>query len=76
MWFSFNLPLYFWMKQSEDVKRAGYDLEAAREDLNSIKVRTAAKVTILGGMRSSTTRTRWSIGILSCRSSVTHSMRR
>ncbi len=45
--FSFNLPLYFWMKQSEDVKRAGYDLEAAREDLNSIKVRTAAKVTIL-----------------------------
>jgi cobalt-zinc-cadmium efflux system outer membrane protein len=47
VWFSFNLPLYFWMKQSEDVKRAGYDLEAAREDLNSIRVRTAAKVTIL-----------------------------
>ena len=47
VWFTFNLPLYFWMKQSEDVKRAGYDLEAAREDLNSIKVRTAAKVTIL-----------------------------
>jgi outer membrane protein TolC len=47
VWFGFNLPLYFWIKQSEDVKRAGYDLEAAREDLNSIKVRTAAKVTIL-----------------------------
>jgi cobalt-zinc-cadmium efflux system outer membrane protein len=47
VWVTFNLPIYFWLKQNEDVKRAGYDLEAAREDLNSIKTRTAAKVTIL-----------------------------
>ena len=44
---SFNLPLFFWMKQSEDVKRAKFDLEAAREDLSSVKNETAADVTIL-----------------------------
>ncbi|HEY1851746.1 MAG TPA: TolC family protein [Candidatus Binataceae bacterium] len=42
-----NLPVFFWLKQNEDVKRAGYNLEAAREDLNSIKNQTAAIVTTL-----------------------------
>jgi outer membrane protein, heavy metal efflux system len=47
VWISFNLPLFFWMKQNEDVARAGYDLEAAREDLESLRIDTAARVTIL-----------------------------
>jgi len=25
VWVTFNLPIYFWLKQNEDVKRAGYD---------------------------------------------------
>jgi len=44
---AFNAPLFFWLKQSEDVQRASYDLEAAREDLSSIKNQTAAQVTTL-----------------------------
>ncbi len=44
---SFNLPLFFWIKQNEDVKRANYNLDAAREDLNSIRNQTAAIVTTL-----------------------------
>lgn len=44
---AFNAPLFFWLKQNEDVTRAGYDLEAAREDLSSIKNQTAALVTTL-----------------------------
>jgi len=44
---AFNAPLFFWLKQNEDVQRAGYDLEAAREDLSSIKNQTAAQVTTL-----------------------------
>jgi outer membrane protein, heavy metal efflux system len=47
IWISFNLPLFFWMKQNEDVKRASYDLEAAREDLGGIRNQTAGEVTIL-----------------------------
>ena len=39
--------MFFWLKQNEDVKRAGYDLEAARDDLNSIRNQTAAIVTTL-----------------------------
>ena len=35
------------MKQNEDVARAGDDLEAAREDLESLRINTAARVTIL-----------------------------
>lgn len=42
---AFNLPIFFWMKQNEDAKRAGYDLEAAREDFTSIRNQTAAAVT-------------------------------
>jgi cobalt-zinc-cadmium efflux system outer membrane protein len=43
----FNVPIFFWFKQSEDVKRAGFDLEAARSDLDSIRSQTAANVTVL-----------------------------
>jgi cobalt-zinc-cadmium efflux system outer membrane protein len=44
---SFNAPVFFWIKQDEDVKRAGYDLSAASEDLDSIRSQTAAGVTTL-----------------------------
>jgi outer membrane protein TolC len=44
---SFNVPVFFWLKQNEDVKRAGYDLEAARDDLGSLRSQTAATVTTL-----------------------------
>jgi outer membrane protein TolC len=43
----FNIPIFFWLHQKEDVTRAGYDLAAAREDLTSIKVQTAGQVTTL-----------------------------
>src|SRR5271157_1226142 len=43
----FNMPVFFWLKQREDVTRAGYDLEAARYDMGSIKNQTAATVTTL-----------------------------
>jgi outer membrane protein, heavy metal efflux system len=46
-WIGFNLPLFFWMKQNEDIKAARFDLEAAREDLNGIRNQTAGQVTIL-----------------------------
>jgi outer membrane protein, heavy metal efflux system len=42
-----NVPIFFWFKQREDNTRAGYDLEAARQDLNSIVNQTAAQVTTL-----------------------------
>ena len=44
---AFNLPVFFWLKQNEDVKRANYNLEAARDDLSSIKSQTGALVTTL-----------------------------
>jgi outer membrane protein, heavy metal efflux system len=47
IWISFNLPLFFWMKQNEDIKRARFDLEAAREDLSGVRNQTAGEVTIL-----------------------------
>jgi outer membrane protein TolC len=43
----FNVPVFFWLKQNEDVVRAKADLEAARFDLASIKSQTAAVVTTL-----------------------------
>jgi outer membrane protein, heavy metal efflux system len=43
----FNVPVFFWLKQNEDVKKAGYDLEAAHDDLGSIRSQTAATVTTL-----------------------------
>ncbi len=45
--FAFNLPVFFWLKQNEDVKRADADVEAARGDLESIHSQTAASVTNL-----------------------------
>jgi outer membrane protein, heavy metal efflux system len=42
-----NLPVFFWLKQNEDVKRASDNLDAARNDLNSIRNQTAAIVTTL-----------------------------
>ena len=44
---SFNAPVFFWLKQEEDVKRAQFDLAAAREDLDSIRSQTVAGVTNL-----------------------------
>ncbi len=43
----FNLPVFFWIKQREDVRRAASDLEAARDDLGAIRSQTAAQVTAL-----------------------------
>ena len=40
----FNLPIFFWAK-NEDIKRAHQDLDAAREDLESIRIQTAGQVT-------------------------------
>ncbi len=43
---SFNMPIFFWAK-NEDIKRARQDLDAAREDLHSIRIQTAGTVTTL-----------------------------
>jgi outer membrane protein, heavy metal efflux system len=43
----FNLPIFFWMKQDEDVVRAKANLQAARSDQALIKIQTAAAVTTL-----------------------------
>ncbi len=42
-----NVPIFFWLRQREDNARAVYDLDAAREDLNSVVNQTAAQVTNL-----------------------------
>jgi cobalt-zinc-cadmium efflux system outer membrane protein len=42
----FNLPIFFWAK-NEDISRARKDLDAAREDLESIHTQTAGQVTAL-----------------------------
>ncbi|HTT75147.1 MAG TPA: TolC family protein [Candidatus Binataceae bacterium] len=43
----FNVPIFYWLKQNEDVKKAGYDLEAAHDDLGAIRSQTSATVTTL-----------------------------
>src|SRR5208282_3318690 len=43
----FNLPVFFWMKQDEDVVRAKANLQAARSDQALIKIQTAAAVATL-----------------------------
>jgi outer membrane protein, heavy metal efflux system len=43
----FNVPIFFWMRQREDVARARTDLAAARSDLLSIRSQTAANVTTI-----------------------------
>jgi cobalt-zinc-cadmium efflux system outer membrane protein len=47
VWIAINLPLFFWMKQREDVTRAGYDLEAARADLDALRINTAGRIAVL-----------------------------
>ena len=42
-----NLPIFFWIKQREDVQSAEYSLKAARADLSSIRSQTEANVTQL-----------------------------
>ena len=43
----FNVPIYFWWHQREDVEKSLHDLAAARDDLGSVKNQTAAAVTTL-----------------------------
>ena len=43
----FNLPVFFWIKQREDVTSAEFALKAARADLSSIRSQTEANVTQL-----------------------------
>ena len=43
----FNLPVFFWIHQKEDVTSAQYALDAARENLKLIRSQTAANVTQL-----------------------------
>ena len=43
--FGFNLPVFFWIHQNEDVKAAQYSLQAARSNLKLIRSQTAAAVT-------------------------------
>ena len=43
----FNLPVFFWIHQREDVKSAEYSLEAARSNLRLIRSQTAATVTTI-----------------------------
>jgi len=40
-----TMPIFFWYRQKEDVERARFDLEAARQDVRSIRLQTAAQVT-------------------------------
>jgi outer membrane protein TolC len=43
----FNLPVFFWLKQDEDVARAKSNLQAARSDQALIRIQTAAAVATL-----------------------------
>jgi outer membrane protein, heavy metal efflux system len=44
---TFNVPIFFWLHQNEDIKQADYDLQAARDSLDLIRSQTAATVTTL-----------------------------
>ncbi|MGC2493991.1 TolC family protein [Candidatus Binatus sp.] len=49
-WFSsigFNVPIFFWLHQNEDVARAKASLAAARSSQDLIRIQTAAAVTTL-----------------------------
>lgn len=43
----FNVPIFFWLKQNEDVTRAKASLAAARSNQDLIRIQTAAAVTTL-----------------------------
>jgi outer membrane protein TolC len=45
--FGFNLPIFFWIHQREDVFSAQHSLQAARYSMNSVLSQTAATVTQL-----------------------------
>ncbi len=42
---SVTLPLFFWMKQNEDIESAHHDLAAARDNFESVRIQTQAAVT-------------------------------
>lgn len=44
---AFNVPIYFWWHQREDVEKSRHDLNAARYDLGSIRNQTATAVATL-----------------------------
>jgi outer membrane protein, heavy metal efflux system len=44
---AFNMPIFFWWHQKEDVTKARYDLEAAGDNLGSIRNQTEVAVTQL-----------------------------
>lgn len=41
----FNVPVFFWLRQNEDVKQATYSLAAAHAGLRSVRTQTAAMIT-------------------------------
>lgn len=41
----FNIPIFFWWKQNEDVTKAWFDLEAAQSDARTIESQTESVVT-------------------------------
>ena len=43
----FNVPMFFWLRQKEDVARANADLAVARSDQELIRIQTAAAVATL-----------------------------
>lgn len=43
---AFNVPIFYWAK-NEDISKANQDLEAAKEDLASVRIQTAGQVTTL-----------------------------
>ena len=45
--FGFNVPIFFWIHQREDVRSAQHSLQAARYSLNSVLSQTEATVTQL-----------------------------
>ena len=47
MFVGLNLPVFFWVKQREDVERASADLAAAEADVRIIRAETATQVSTL-----------------------------
>jgi len=47
MFVGLNLPVFFWVKQREDVERASADLVAARADVGTLRADTATQVSTL-----------------------------
>jgi outer membrane protein TolC len=47
VWAGLNLPLFFWVKQREDVERARADLAATQADMGEMRAETATQVSTL-----------------------------